>query len=229
VPDVDAATNLLWWINWAKIIGAFLVAIGVAAEFLGDWIAKPYEETIEVARKSEIIRLTNDTTRLTTDAELARASIAEANARQKEAELKLAQLEKKVVPRVITEEQAEGIIDKIRPFPDMPFAVEADPAAEYGFVDSLIKVLQRAGWKWQSYSTSLTSLPVGNIGLPNFDSSGVQVRINASRPDFVTPGQTLATALAQVLPPGVGFLPDPPESPFAASPDAIHIEIRRKL
>jgi hypothetical protein len=54
VPEVEAATTWLWWIHWAKIMGAFLVAIGVAAEFLGDFLAKPYEDTIEAARKTEL-------------------------------------------------------------------------------------------------------------------------------------------------------------------------------
>jgi hypothetical protein len=38
------------------LIGAFLVAIGVAAEFLGDWVATPYETVVEHARQAEIAR-----------------------------------------------------------------------------------------------------------------------------------------------------------------------------
>jgi hypothetical protein len=69
VSEVDAATYWLWWINSAKLVGAFLVAIGVAAEFLGDWIAKPYEATIEESRKAEIVRLTNENLKLEAEIE----------------------------------------------------------------------------------------------------------------------------------------------------------------
>src|SRR5664279_3416652 len=64
--------------------------------------------------------------------DIAKADAAKANEGTKEAELKLALLDKKITPRVISDEHGEDIIDKLKLFPETPFSVEADPAAEYG-------------------------------------------------------------------------------------------------
>jgi len=53
----DPVEAAAWWLSWietGKIIAAFLVAIGVAGEFLGDFIAKPLERKIEAARQLEL-------------------------------------------------------------------------------------------------------------------------------------------------------------------------------
>jgi hypothetical protein len=89
------------------------------------------------------------------------AKIAESNARTKEAELKLALLERKIIPRAINDKQGQKIIEKINSFAHTPFAVESDPASEYVFVNRIIELLKEAGWEWKSYSTSLMSLPIG--------------------------------------------------------------------
>jgi hypothetical protein len=157
--------------------------------------------------------------------------IAEADARTKEAELKLAQLSKKVTPRVLSGEDEVGIIDKLAEFRGTPFAIEAD-ATDFGFVNRVIEILQRSDWRLISYSDSIVSLPPGNLGfeIPADQISGVQVRINASRlSDFEKPAKALATSLTQALRASVSFVFDPPDSPHACSPDAIHVEIRRKL
>jgi hypothetical protein len=86
----------------------------------------------------------------------------DADARAATADLKVAQLDKKITPRVISEDAGLEIIEKIKPFSGIAFAVATDPAAEYGFVNRIIELLQRAGWKWQSYSASLISLPSGD-------------------------------------------------------------------
>ncbi len=191
------------------------------------------EEATKKAQEIEIARLHVESARLSAEAESARAAIAESRAREKEAELKLAQLEKKVTPRVIDDEQASKIVEKINPFPGTPFAIESDPASEYGFIDRVIEVLQRSGWKWRSYSVSPMSLPHGDMGgieIRPDQISGVGVRINASRvADFRKPAEALAYALTQALQASVPILSDPPDSPHACSPDVIHIQIGRKL
>jgi hypothetical protein len=78
VTDIEAATYWLGWIHAAKVTGAFFVAIGVAAEFLGDWVAKPYEDVIEAGRRADVSRLSQETLRLSTEAETARLSLAQA-------------------------------------------------------------------------------------------------------------------------------------------------------
>ena len=71
--------------------------------------------------------------------------IAEADARAKEAELKLAQLSKKVTPRVISSKGETEIIDKLKQFAGTPFAIEIEPGAETEFVNRVVVVLERSG------------------------------------------------------------------------------------
>ncbi|MBV9461169.1 MAG: hypothetical protein JO141_27165 [Bradyrhizobium sp.] len=52
MTEIEAAAYWLDWIKLGKNIGAFLVAVGVAAEFLGDYVAKPYEDKIEAVPNS---------------------------------------------------------------------------------------------------------------------------------------------------------------------------------
>lgn len=56
--------TVLSWIEIGKNIAAFLVAIGVAGEFLGDFIAKPYARRMETAREKELETLRNETEKL---------------------------------------------------------------------------------------------------------------------------------------------------------------------
>lgn len=65
--DASALFNAEWWLSWisvGKLIAALLVAVGVAIEFGGDWIARPYEKIVREAREAEVARLTNETERL---------------------------------------------------------------------------------------------------------------------------------------------------------------------
>jgi hypothetical protein len=58
--DASALSNAESWlsiISAAKLIAAFLVALGVAIEFGGDWVSKPFEKIIEDARKLELAEL----------------------------------------------------------------------------------------------------------------------------------------------------------------------------
>jgi hypothetical protein len=80
--DSSALANASFWLSflwWAKLAAAGLVAVGVAVEFGGDWVSRPFERTVEEAREAEIARLS-------ADAESARASIADAKAETAKAE-----------------------------------------------------------------------------------------------------------------------------------------------
>ena len=41
--DVAAATYWLGWVRLIQLIAVFLVAIGVVAEFAGEWISRPLD------------------------------------------------------------------------------------------------------------------------------------------------------------------------------------------
>jgi hypothetical protein len=81
MTDLETATFWLGWINFAKILGAFLVAIGVAAEFVGEFAARPYEHAIEVARQAELASLTAATAEANERAYQAKSEAASAGER----------------------------------------------------------------------------------------------------------------------------------------------------
>ena len=163
----------------------------------------------------------------------ARRGAAEANARALEAKLKLAELDKSVHPRLIDDEGAKEFVDRLKPFSGTPFHVRIDPAAEYGFVDKVITLLNEAGWKWRSYSASLTTLPTGDAKIPGVghpEISTIQIRINGSRyEDFKNAANELSIALTQAIKASSSLVVDPANSPLACPPDAITIEVHRKL
>jgi hypothetical protein len=55
-------TDAEWlvWITRGQTFATFLVAIGVAGEFAGDWAKRPFERRIDNAREIEIAQLKHD-------------------------------------------------------------------------------------------------------------------------------------------------------------------------
>jgi hypothetical protein len=198
--------------NVVLIVGAAAVFIGTIGSILMTGVREQFSnEHIEDARRGA----------------------AEANARGLEAELKLAELDKSMHPRLIDDESAKEFVNSLKPFAGTPFDVRIDPAAEYRFVNSVITLLNEAGWKWHSYSASLITFPTGDAKIPGTDHpaiGSIQVRINGSRyDDFKKPASELAIALTQAIKASSSLAIDPANSPLAYPPDAITIEIRRKL
>jgi hypothetical protein len=80
--DSSALSNAESWLSViavAKLVAAFLVVAGVAVEFGGDWVARPFEKIVREAREAELATLNQKTVRLSSEAEMARASIADAS------------------------------------------------------------------------------------------------------------------------------------------------------
>jgi hypothetical protein len=134
--------------------------------------------------------------------------------------------EEQLTPRSLTEEQVARVVEKIKLFPDTPYDIVVDPAVEVFFIENLTSILSfGGGWKWLKYPGSTSHTP--NVGIM-IGRAGMQLRINRARfADFEPPAMALASALtAEGFTTHIGY--DPPESPLACSPDAIHIEIGRK-
>jgi hypothetical protein len=83
---MDDAT-LLAWILKGKNCAAFFVAIGVAGEFLGDWIAGPANKRLENSRQEELARLNSSSDSF-------RKEIAAAVVREKEADARIAEAQR---------------------------------------------------------------------------------------------------------------------------------------
>jgi hypothetical protein len=178
VADIEAATYWLGLIHWAKIIGAFLVAIGVAAEFLGDFIAKPYEDAVEAARKAEVTKLTAETVRLSAEAETARAAIADANARALEAQLAL---EKLKTPRDLKPEQQERVTSAAQAFAGQRYQAAISQGADDGpsFWKTLHLALKNAGWEYIPPSGPWVGDPPASI--PIAAVPGVAIFVDRSK------------------------------------------------
>jgi hypothetical protein len=220
---------LMWevtspWADFLFNVSNVVLIVGAAAVFIGSIGSIKMASVREEFSNERISANEAATARAVADSDIAIA-------RQKEAELKLAQLEKKLIPRVINDEQATKLVARLSRFSGVAFAVEADTAAEFAFVNRIITLLQRAGWIWKEYSSRPNTLPLSAPpGIDFSDLSGVQIRINALRKDdFQKPAFELAATLTDVMGKTVSFVTDDPKVHDACSPDEIHVEIYRML
>jgi hypothetical protein len=137
--DVEAATYWIGWVRLVQLVAVFLVAIGVAAEFAGEWISRPLEKVIDHARELQITQLTNDTARLSAEGDLARKETAEAK-------LQLEHLRKLAGPRSLNHEvfikELEG-----KPKAAVQIWYLPDSSDGWPFALRLRAALASAGWE----------------------------------------------------------------------------------
>jgi hypothetical protein len=86
--DAETATYWLGWLRLVQLIAVFLVAVGVVAEFAGEWIGRPLEKIIDDSREKQIEELKHDTA-------AADARAAEAQQKANEADVARLKLEEK--------------------------------------------------------------------------------------------------------------------------------------
>jgi hypothetical protein len=77
-PEVISALSWISWFELLKRIGGFMVIAGVAIEVGGDWVSAPFHKIVDDARELQIVQLTRDAVRLTTEGDVARKETAEA-------------------------------------------------------------------------------------------------------------------------------------------------------
>jgi HAMP domain-containing protein len=143
--EEPAVANALYWLSWMSLlrnIAAALLVVGAALAFAEGWISEPWRKTVDDARTIEIARLS-------TSLETARAEIAAANAREKEAELKLEQLRNLAGPRDINfdvfHKELEG-----KPKAHVQIWYLPDSSDGYWFASRLRGALGIAGWDVES-------------------------------------------------------------------------------
>jgi hypothetical protein len=207
VMSSSALANASYWLSalwWAKLIAAGLVAVGVVIEFSGDWISRPFEKTVEDARETEIARLSAAAESARAEIAKAQSDAAKANERTEELRAENLRLERQLNPRVINDEQAKEIVENIKPFAGTQYEVIADPAAEYGFVDKLMTLLNKAQWRWKAYSVQPITLPPADEWASDVakETGGVQIRIRASEMATLDEAaKALAFALTRIAKP----------------------------
>jgi hypothetical protein len=224
--EIETAVYWLWWINVAKTAGAFLVAAGVAAEFLGEFASRPLQRTLEIARKEEALKLSTEAARFELEGQLARAAVSSATARAREAELALERIK---APRLIAEEQRQRIIKKLTPYAAMRFDLAIRPEPEpQSFAEQLAATLQAAGWQRQAKQNA-GSLVITIPGKPPAAIAtgfmGLGAEIDASRASQW--GDVLASLVGAFSDEGFSMRSNA-ASDGTAPPDAIHIFVGSK-
>lgn len=212
---MDNPTLLLaeWWIRWLnrlKNLSAFLVALGVAGEFLGDWLLAPYQKVVDDNRDQQI---------------------AMSNERANASELELAKIK---LPRKLSSEQQSVLASNVAEFAGTRFdmAVIANDPEALAFVGQIAGPLRTAGWEWIEWNhptgpfMNVYSVP----GLPNIGQEtgeGIDIQFDrAGFSHFAKAAQALASALAVV-----GFQARVSEASRSDIPnrDTIHVLIGKKV
>jgi hypothetical protein len=203
--DVEAATYWLGWVRSIQLIAVFLVAIGVVAEFGGEWISRPLEKTIDDARELELARLNNETARLRAkeqfvdDALLANAQAARDLAFAAEQNIVTSERIAFAQGLITSGQMSEAarslsIIPKVSPFAGKQFDAVTASIGLGVFLRSLRAALTGAGW---------IEVDRGDIGERQREQSSVRggpvlvtIQIDSTRDaQLLDAGETLASAL----------------------------------
>jgi hypothetical protein len=192
---VEAETAAYWlaWVRFGQLIAVFLVAIGVVAEFAGEYLSRKLEAPIEAAREERLATLAAENTS-------ARAAIADANARTAEASQKAAEaqlaLERFKAPRTLRPERQHAVTAAVKPFAGQRYQTAISQGADDGIVfwESLYKALEQAGWEY----IPATSFTVGNppAGIPIAAIPGLEIRFDPAKDQELAPA---ALALGNAL------------------------------
>jgi hypothetical protein len=145
--DASALASAESWlslIGTAKLIAAFLVALGVAIEFGGDWIAKPFEKTVSDARNLQLATLQKAADEARAGIANAQEETAKANKATEELRQKNLELEQAVAPRVLNEVDPDGVLAG---FAGQIVQIDAIPDFEaQRLAGGLGSLLKRVGW-----------------------------------------------------------------------------------
>lgn len=177
LPGWDSLDAITRFHSWAEIAGIAFLALLVVAEILAygyghrrDEIASRQQADVERAHEERISILNQDTARLKVEAEVARAQIADAQARAAEANLELARIKQ---PRTLTSEQSTAITNAMLPFAGQQFSgLVASGVSDAPSLWTLIdQALRGASWKRELPR----GLSVGDPphGIPIVPSDGV--------------------------------------------------------
>jgi len=190
--DASALASAEYWlsiIGIAKLVAAALVAAGVAIEFGGDWIARPFEKTIRNAQELRIAQLQKAT--------------ADANAEATDAKL---ELEKYKAARLPSADQVELVAKKIKPFAGTKYDIGMPPMGfreVWDFEWRMEPVFAKAGWvfaEWQG-GTAMSKLnwqmQPHLYGLTNVVNVSIELT-PAYRDRLFPAAEALATALNEI-------------------------------
>lgn len=134
------------WEN-AMVIFAIIAACSAFVAGVATWAVVRLQRIEMAASKLEFDKYKLDTSK----------DISEANARAKEAELKLEELRARIAPRHLTLAQRQSLTQRMKAFPGVTFAM-ASSGDDNEFVMELGESLTAAGWHWINW-------PLGGIAI----------------------------------------------------------------
>jgi hypothetical protein len=123
--DSSALASAESWLSViaiAKLVAAFLVAAGVAIEFGGDWVARPYERIVKGAGEARLAGLSAEAADATKAAAIANENPASANERAAVLMKENLELERALAPRNI---EIVGLAGAVRTLPRVPLFISS--------------------------------------------------------------------------------------------------------
>jgi hypothetical protein len=150
---MDDVTMLIW-IDRARTASALLVALGVAGEFAGDWIAGPVRKRLDSARQTEIARLNKESGDALAAAAAANERAAGLEARAAQLQLELEKERAARLPRSINEQNQPQLIACLKAGPKGPITVVPktfDEEAE-AYARQITQVLQEAQFEIRAHA-----------------------------------------------------------------------------
>jgi hypothetical protein len=195
LPGWDSLLAVTRYHSWAEIAGIVFVGLLVVAEVVTyqyghrkDDLTEQQQTATKKRHDEEMTRVQHDTAlanekaaELGKEAEMARASIAEANARAAEAnqhaQETTLEFAKFKPPRSLTSDQQAAIAEQAKPFAGTPFVVYTQPESEpLNLADQISNALIAAGWNLQTASTGVTLNRPGKPGFGMTTLTGVRVQ-----------------------------------------------------
>src|SRR5713226_4940522 len=138
--------TMLAWIDRARTASALLVALGVAGEFVGDWIAAPIRKRVDTAKDTEIARFNKQAGDALAQAGAANERAAGFEAKAAQLQLDLEKERAARLPRSISKQNQDKIIACLQAGPKGPITVipkTFDEEAE-AYARQITEVLQQA-------------------------------------------------------------------------------------
>jgi len=189
--------DLTWlsWIDRGKTIAAFLVAIGVAAEFAFGWVEGPILKRIDAAKDERIAAANGIAAEAQRGAAEAQARAAdanklaaEANALAEKEKLARVKIEKSLAPRTLTFKQRAAIAAALKPFSGCTLEVflQANDLEATALLNSIVESVQHAGWIVNTIGGQEGGRTIG----------GIWIEINATAaPQVVAAARSLSIVL----------------------------------
>jgi hypothetical protein len=204
--DSSALASAEYWlsvIGIAKLVAAFLVAIGIVIEFGSDWVAGPFERTVNAAREAKLAEFSAEADSARQQIAKANAQIAEANSIAEREHLARVKLETRLTSRHLTPEQVNNLSTAVHNLQLRNKGIKIirlnDPEA-YAYAESIISAIHRSGLNIEIEAVGALSPPRYGLQVtpdlkPAFDNVGITIDAVIARPHGLTTASEIFVGL----------------------------------